>query len=286
MNRTKKSNNEIVNGLAWHDFQFALRRCPRELLALMKLPLYEGEIFVGGGFLRSVVAGEPVNDIDIFVSDPKIAKAIAVELICQRVYHRGHTEVNEEELIAAHRRIHETDNALTLRCFHPVLQIIHRWTFAAGPEVIQSFDFTICSACFWYGCVNNAGEKESDPAWQSACLGSFYPDLAAKRLVYRNPVREEEPGGSMLRVLKYYQKGYRIPLDSLANVITRLACGVKLDRCMIKNSFGHTLDPVQFAKVICGLLREVDPNIDPNHVAHLPAENVNDLDPDADEEIQ
>ena len=29
----------------------------------------------------------------------------------------------------------------------------------------------------------------------------------------------------------------------------------------------------QLAKVLTGLLREVDPNIDPSHIAHLPAED-------------
>ena len=99
--------------------------------------------------------------------------------------------------------------------------------------------------------------------WCSACDPRFYADLAAKRLVYRSPERNEDAGGSMLRVLKFYQRGYRIPLDSLGAVIARLIQGVK-DPIL--------LNEPKLARTLSGLLREVDPDIDPNHIAHLPSE--------------
>ena len=76
--------------------------------------------------------------------------------------------------------------------------------------------------------------------------------MAAKRLVYLSPVRSEDAGGSILRVLKFYKRGYNIPLDSLAAVIGRLNSGVD-------HRATHG-DPAQYEKVILGLLREVDPN--------------------------
>ena len=88
--------------------------------------------------------------------------------------------------------------------------------------------------------------------------------MASKRLVYRSPARNEDAGGSMLRVLKYYQKGYRIPLDSLGAVIARLIH--KLDNERVPLS-----DQKAVAHIITGLLREVDPDIDPLHLAHLPS---------------
>jgi hypothetical protein len=67
----------------------------------------------------------------------------------------------------------------------------------------------------------------------------------------------------MLRVLKFYQRGYRIPLDSLAMVIGRLMSGVnKSVRCGDENDI---------AGAVTGLLIEVDPQIDPNHTSHLPS---------------
>jgi hypothetical protein len=82
-------------------------------------------------------------------------------------------------------------------------------------------------------------------------------------LVYAEPIREEEPGGSTLRILKFYQKGYRITIDSFAGVITRLVNGVDFSDLMVNKG---KLDTEQFRKVIRGLMHEVDPNIDPDHI--------------------
>lgn len=250
--------------LLHHDLQFALLRCPRELLAVMKnADFWYGKIFVGGGFLRSVVSGDHVNDVDVFVSRKEDAVTLAKILVAARLrIKKGIDEMTEDEAAQVKRKIYETDNALTLTCFTPAIQIIHRWLFEAGEKVADSFDFSCCAAAFWY-----------DGQWQSYCDDRFYPDIASKRLVYRNPVRNEDAGGSMLRVLKYYQKGFRIPLDSLAWVITRLMRGVDFNKVMNRTTRDVTLEEQQFSKVICGLLREVDPNVDPNHLAHLPPEN-------------
>ena len=37
-------------------------------------------------------------------------------------------------------------------------------------------------------------------------IDEFYPDLAARRLVYTAPVRDEEAGGSLLRVRKFIER--------------------------------------------------------------------------------
>lgn len=256
-----------MSELTRHDLQFLLLRTPRPLLRLMKSEGWAGRIFLGGGFVRSVVCGDPVNDVDVFVQNPADAAAIARALVIDAK--RIKVPATEEQEALIKRCIYETDNALTVTCMSPSVQIIHRWVFPTLQAVADSFDFTCCCAAFGW-----TGEK-----WESYCDDRFYPDVASKRLVYRNPVRNEDAGGSLLRVLKYYQKGYRIPLDSLADVITRLVAGVDLSKC----EYGHLdlktcevstrVRARQFSKVICGLLREVDPNVDPSHLAHLPAEN-------------
>ena len=68
----------------------------------------------------------------------------------------------------------------------------------------------------------------------------------------------------MLRVLKYYQKGYRIPLDSFGLVIARLIKDIKFECINNRNQ-----NEEETAKIITGLLREDDPLIDPTHAAHL-----------------
>ncbi len=96
----------------------------------------------------------------------------------------------------------------------------------------------------------------------SYCIDSYYIDLASKRLRYLSPKRNEDAGGSMIRVLKYYNKGYRIPLDSLASVIARLVQAVDFNRVDAKNE-------IEVAHIITGLLREVDPSIDPTQISYM-----------------
>jgi len=238
--------------LAWHDLQFILRRTPSKLLSqLQKNP---GRTFLAGGAIRSIIAGEPVNDFDLFVSSKDEAKALANALAKDQ-----DRALNEHGLLPG---IHETDNAFTMTQYKPSVQIIHRWTFDDPRKCIESFDFTVAQAAVWWEQVGDTAGK-----WVSCASSRFYMDLCAKRLIYTAPTRDEEPGGSMLRVLKFYQRGYRIPLDSLSRVMARLCKTVDFD------AISRATDKEdQLAKVLCGLLREVDPNVDPDHISHLPSE--------------
>jgi hypothetical protein len=220
------------------DLIWCLRRLPRTVFEALKAN--EGKLFLAGGYIRSCIGREPVNDIDLLACNPELAKAVALAMV-------GNDE----------KRLHSTDNAYTLKGTRPTVQIIHRWTFATPLDAIASFDFTIASAAIWF----------ADGGWRSVCDDRYYGDLAAKRLVYRCPMREEEAGGSMLRVLKFYQRGYRIPLDSLGAIVARLTGGV--DWAQIHGT--QVEREKQAAKVITGLFRDVDPNIDPTHEAHLPS---------------
>lgn len=258
-----------LHKLAWHDLQWCLRRAPRKVLEAMKK--HGAKVMVAGGYIRSCITNEHINDIDLFVDNKDFGRTLALEL----------AEGDE-------KRIHETDNAFTVKGYRYPVQIIHRWLFTSPEACILSFDFTIARAAFW--CVNEIIGEHVDPAkpdelpqptsistWASACDARFYPDLAGKRLIYCSPVRIEEAGGSMLRVLKFYQRGYRIPLDSLGKVISRLCMAVKWEDI---HERGDGVPPEQqAAKILSGLLREVDPNIDPSHIAHLPSEPEDGADP-------
>lgn len=224
-----------MSELTWHDLSWVLRRTPPALLELMKK---EGDkIIVAGGFIRSCVAQEPVNDVDVFSPTQADAEKYA------QVLSKGYP-------------VFKTDNAFTLnKTFKVPVQFIHRWTYTKPEDVVDSFDFTIAKAAFWW--------KDN---WQSLTDSCFYSDLAAKRLIYTSPQRNEDAGGSILRVLKFYQRGYRMPLDSLGAVIARLVAGLDLDAIA-----SHSDKEAQMAKVLTGLLREVDPNVDPEHIAHLPS---------------
>lgn len=217
-----------------HDLLWCVRRLPKSVVALCKKN--PGAVFIAGGYIRSCIANEPVNDIDVFAPSVEAANRYACDIA------------------GPDGKIHRTDNALTIVGMRAPVQIIHRWTFATPQDCVASFDFTIASAAFWW----------NGTAWDSVCAEFYYADLAAKRLVYLRPARNEDAGGSILRVLKFYQRGYRIPLDSLGAVIARLMSGVRASGLTAEGEDG-------VARVITGLLREVDPLIDPDHIAHLPS---------------
>uniref|UniRef100_A0A6M3LD46 Poly A polymerase head domain-containing protein n=1 Tax=viral metagenome TaxID=1070528 RepID=A0A6M3LD46_9ZZZZ len=229
-----------------YDLNWCVRRLPYAVRSMLK----KESVIVAGGYIRACILNEPINDVDLFVSDKEMAKEYALRM------------VQREE-----KRLIITDNAITIKGMKYPVQFITRWTYETPEQILGSFDFTICQACFWWEKHPNiltAPENDLPGKWCSSVSESFYQDLSAKRLIYTNPIREEEAGGSMLRVLKYYQKGYRITIDSFAAVITRLAAGVEYDD-RITDIHGN-LFPDQFHKIIRGLLHEVDPNIDPDHI--------------------
>lgn len=230
-----------MTSLSPHDLQWAIHRLPRKVAEVMKAR--PNALFLAGGYIRANIAHEPVNDIDLFVSSAADAGAVAMEIAG-----------NDPKLL------HKTDNAITVKAYKTPVQVIHRWLFDDPRKCLESFDFTIAAAAIYHD------GKE----FQGVCADGFYQDLAAKRLVYTSPVRNEEAGGSLLRVLKFYQRGYRIPLGSFGAVIGRLLSGIDEDK--LKDRKGMTKEEwgQQIGHVVTGLLHEVDPRIDPEHLAHLP----------------
>jgi hypothetical protein len=235
--------------LQWHDLRWALLRCPGKVLERMKER--PNKVLLAGGFIRACIAHEEINDIDLFAPSAESALELANALAQDQDRAK-----NDKGLLPG---ITATDNAYTLRHIKPIAQVIHRWTYEQPEACVASFDFTVAQAAIWHD-----GSK-----WQSVVSDSYYADLAAKRLIYTSPKRIEEVGGSMLRVLKFYQRGYRIPLDSLGAVIARLMSGVDMEKI-----HGDSEEKEgRIGKVLTGLLREVDPNIDPTHICHLPAKD-------------
>jgi len=230
-----------MNPLILDDLLWITNRLPKLVRAVLKK--HPKQLIIAGGYIRSCVSREEVNDIDLFVPSQEIADLVAAHL----------TENN----IA---RIHKSENALTIIGHKYTIQIITRWTYAEPQEVIPSFDFTIARATVWW----------EESGWQSLCDERFYCDLAAKRLVYCNPERNEDAGGSILRVLKFYQRGYSMPLGSLAAVIARLLKGVPDINWDKRAIMDRSSWEKQVGGVLLGLLREVDPQIDPDHISHLP----------------
>lgn len=229
------STVELTN-MTTTDLLFVMRRIPkdvRELIAARGLA-------VAGGFIRAIIAGERPDDLDLFGPTKEIVENAALTLAAARGV-----------------KLHETQNALTIAMpGRMTIQFITRWTYRNELELynvptvnmtalLNSFDFTIAQAGITF--------QRETRTWVGLVTPGFYPDLAARRLVYTTPVRIEEVGGSTLRVRKFLARGYNIQAGSLGKVIARLVTGVKFeDRREITEDW--------LAKIITALLREVDPS--------------------------
>lgn len=214
------------------DVAWIVRRLPK--LVVNALRLRPRRLFLAGGFVRACIARETVSDVDLFAPTKETAAAVADELAKARGV-----------------KVYATDNAYTVKLGDLPVQVIHRWTFDDPCACVASFDFTIASAAVW--CEGEEGGK----AFGSCCDDRFYADLAARRLVYRSPIRNEDAGGSILRVLKFYQRGYRVTLPSLGAVVARLVNAIDFEKV---EAFEGVERERRLAKVATALLVEVDPN--------------------------
>jgi len=210
------------------DMHLVLSRTPKYVRDLLERN--SGRAFLAGGYIRALIAGETPSDIDIFGPDQATLESWAKDIV-----------VDSE----SHARLHYTQNAYTVLFDNgrKPLQFIYRWTYSDPGDLLSEFDFTIACAAIWHDGVR----------WVSQCDPSFYPDLAARRLVYRAPMRSEDAGGSLMRVRKFLSRGYRIAPESLGACVARLVMGARLD------SNNLPLDEAWLAKILTGLLREVDP---------------------------
>lgn len=202
------------------DLNFILSRLPKDVLSLIK----ERGLALAGGFIRATIAGEKPSDIDLFGPDKATLDNASAHLALSR-----------------HATRYTTENAYTVLAPPRIpVQFIHRWLFTSPEQIVATFDFTVCQASAWF----------ADNKWCSMASDDFYADLAARRLVYTHPNRNEAPGGSMMRVRKFLAKGYNIQASSLAGVIARLTMGVRAYEEMNEQTR---------AQILTGLLHEVDP---------------------------
>lgn len=217
------------------DLNFVCSRIPKDLRNLMMkdYPM----LMIGGGFIRATIAGEKPSDIDIFGPNKEVLKAAAMALALKRG-----------------ARLHESDNAFTILAPPRIpAQFIYRWVFDHPAALIGTFDFTICQAALYIKECPLENSESTVRKWDSVISEDFYRDLAARRLVYTHPVRNEDAGGSLMRVRKFLTRGYNIQAQSLAGVCARLFMGVR--------NLEDFSDEKRLTKILSGLLREVDPLI-------------------------
>jgi hypothetical protein len=208
--------------LASEDLRRVILNTPSDVQEL----LMGGDVFLAGGFIRSVIGNEAPSDIDLFGSDGKCVEERAKKLSKSRG-----------------AKLHQSDNAHTVVSVgRTPVQFIHRWLFDDPSKLLSHFDFTIARAVIWWDAASDQ--------WSSLCDGWFYKDLAAKRLKYCAPMRDDGNGATLLRVRKFLQRGYCISAHDLGSAIAGLCREIEFDEC-------HDKDNIK--KAIIRKLVEVDP---------------------------
>lgn len=220
----------MTHHLIPEDLHRVVQMLPSDVRELLQGTTYATPgLFLGGGFIRSTIAGEPVSDIDLFGPSEQALYTAAEKLTAAR---------GDDDIC----RLHRTQNAFTVvMAGRTPVQFIHRWTYLREEDLLRDFDFSVSQTAVWF----------RDEKWHSLVSEHFYADLASKRLRYLSPRRAEDAGGSMMRVRKFLGRGYHIEAPSLAAVVARLAMGVRQVR--------ENTQEEELAKVLQALLREVDP---------------------------
>lgn len=191
-------------------------------------------VFLAGGFIRATIAGEEVNDIDLFSRDCDLIKSLVAQLSMGAQ--------------AGGAKVHKSENAWTIIGHGRMpVQFITRWLYTDPNVLVNQFDFTIAQAAIWY--------DQAETKWVSVCSDRFYPDLAAKRLTYTYPNREEDGAGSILRAFKFVKKGYNIQAENIGAVIARLVGKMPINPQVTIAELGEQW----MGACIAGLIREVDP---------------------------
>jgi len=226
-----------MNETLKEDMHYVISRLPKSVVEIMK----KFNLYLSGGFIRSIISGEKPSDIDLFGKN----EGIIIEAVDYLTKYKWSD--------SAH--ITKTDNAFTIISVGRLpVQFITRWLYDDPVKLINEFDFTITQAVIWFSHTesysNNQNEQIDSYKPYSICSPFFYSDLAAKRLRYTSPDRKEDAGGSILRVVKFLRRGYNIAPEDLSKVICQLLKGVK-DNVDLRDKY--------LCKILTGLMREVDP---------------------------
>lgn len=155
---------------------------------------YQGKVFVGGGCLRDAILGDKPKDYDLFSTAT------------------SQTEVRDY-LKDKSMSYFTSDNATSFYIKgQPTVQLITKWTYVDAQQMVEDFDFT----------VNQIGLVVIDNKPTVVYTDGFLDDIYTKTLTYTSPVRDENCAGSLMRMVKFLQRGYKIDKDNLAKLIGRL----------------------------------------------------------------
>lgn len=162
---------------------------------------------VAGGFCRDAFIGEEPKDVDIFAVDANLlAEALLWFKTEAKEYQLEKQKTNSVNFVA------NMDDEQTGFREVPPVQFINRVFYPMHGELIKSFDWSVCQIAVYY---------IIDDGWKGICTKAFGEDIQSGTLHYTAPERDEDPGGSVLRMMRFTQRGWKPTEESIARCLGR-----------------------------------------------------------------
>jgi hypothetical protein len=161
-------------------------------------------ICVAGGFCRDAFFGECPKEVDIFGTKDVDIFGASEETLREAIDWFGwNCKEYDNGVMMANSR---TFKARYDQEVQPV-------------QLIESFDWSVCQ------CAVYTVQKMSAVAMggYGICTKAFGEDIQAGKLHYTAPERDEDPGASVLRMMKLTRRGFKPTEDSIARCIGRFA---------------------------------------------------------------
>lgn len=159
--------------------------------------LRTGDAWIAGGYILSKITGNPIKDYDIFFKNADAHHYAVLEL--KAAYNN-----------IADIKINEGTTTFKFPDGRPSIQAIGNWYSPNPHSLLDKFDFTISQCALHF----------NGNSYELTLAASFYEDVATRELVY-NP-NDESRGSSIMRVVKYAGKGYKISTEELSKVLEAL----------------------------------------------------------------
>lgn len=147
------------------------------------------KVVLAGGFIRSVIDNDEINDIDLFMKKDVIIEDIVDKCDVQ------------------------TDNSYIIFKDKPVQIIKHKWKFDDPCELIEQFDYVITMAAVWF----ENGEINS------VCNDFYYDDIKCKELTMFRVHDKIETCKSLVRSVKFTKHGYSFEIETLYKMIESIS---------------------------------------------------------------
>lgn len=156
------------------------------------IPLFKkNNAIICGGAILSVFTDTKINDYDIYFKNMEDAKKMITDL----------------GRVTFLRKSFESENAITFSSNSLTIQIICNENLIGNSamDLIEKFDFSVCMGAYDFSIDSFIVDKD------------FFSSIANHKLIFNTKV--DYPICSMIRLLKYQEKGYSIEGTELIKLI-------------------------------------------------------------------